>query len=170
MAQRRGTTTYGFARTSTLLQQRIRKASESRGFAQTRLLTHWEEIIGPDLAAITRPVDISYGRGGMGATLTILTTGAIAPMVEMQKVQIADKVNACYGYKAIARIRITQTAPTGFAEGQADFTHRAAKPAAKAPAPEVVRAASDLTRPVEDEGLRTALEKLAQNVITKGKR
>ena len=39
----------------------------------------------------------------------------------MQKVQLRERVNAVYGYNAIARIRITQTAAAGFSEGQADF-------------------------------------------------
>jgi protein-disulfide isomerase len=114
----------GFNRTSALLQPSIRRASESRGFAQTRLLTHWPEIAGESVAAIARPVDISYGRHGMGATLTLLTTGAQAPILEMQKESLREKINAVYGYNAIVRIRLTQTAPSGFAEGQADFTHR----------------------------------------------
>ncbi|MBT26349.1 MAG: RNA-binding protein, partial [Rhodobacteraceae bacterium] len=106
----RYSTTKGFARTSALLQSRIRKAGESRGFAVTRLLTHWPEVVGEDIAAIARPVDVKYGRsGGFGATLTLLTTGAQAPMLEMQKDQIRQKVNGVYGYNAIARIRITQT-------------------------------------------------------------
>ena len=37
----------GFMQTGGLLKTRIRSASESRGFAETRLLTHWEDIAGP---------------------------------------------------------------------------------------------------------------------------
>ena len=55
-----------FKRTATVLQSRIREISEGRGFAQSRVLTHWLEIVGADIAAITRPVEVSYGRGGMG--------------------------------------------------------------------------------------------------------
>ena len=102
---RHTSTTRGFSRASTLLQSRVRRASEGRGFAQTRLLTHWAEIAGQDIADNTVPVNISYGRGGMGATLTLLTTGAMAPMVEMQKEQIRERVNGVYGYNAISRIR-----------------------------------------------------------------
>ncbi|MCH2249176.1 MAG: DUF721 domain-containing protein, partial [Cognatishimia sp.] len=75
----------GFQRTSSLLRDRIRKAGETRGFAVTRVLTHWAEIVGQDMAAICKPVDVKYGRQGFGATLTVLTTGAQAPMLEMQK-------------------------------------------------------------------------------------
>ena len=115
---RHQSTTYGFSQTSRLLQGRIRTASEARGFAVTRLLTHWDEIVGQATAQIARPVNVSYGREGMGATLTILTTGSQAPMLEMQKEQIREKVNACYGYRAISRVRITQTAPTGLPKGK----------------------------------------------------
>ncbi|SEL29214.1 hypothetical protein SAMN05443999_104279 [Roseovarius azorensis] len=163
-------TTYGFKRTSALLQSSIRRASESRGFAQSRLLTHWPEVAGEEIAAISRPVEVSYGRQGMGATLTLLTTGAQAPMLEMQKEKLRERVNAVYGYNAISRIRITQTAPTGFAEGQADFTHRPRTATPEPPAPETVQAAATLTAPVADEGLRTALESLARNVLSKSQR
>ena len=167
MAQRRAPSK-GFTRTSSLLTQRIRKASESRGFAQSRLLTHWEEVVGADLASIARPVNVSYGRQGFGASLTILTTGANAPMVEMQKEQIRAKVNAVYGYNAISRVRITQTAPTGFAEGRAVFERPviAKKPEAS---PEIKQAAEQSAHGVQSDNLRAALERLGQNVLTKSK-
>ncbi|MDU8911777.1 DUF721 domain-containing protein [Aestuariicoccus sp. MJ-SS9] len=162
----RPSTTKGFARTASLLQGRIRRASESRGFAQARLLTHWAEIAGADIAAIARPVEISYGRGGMGATLTILTTGAQAPLLEMQKDALRERVNAVYGYNAVQRVRITQTAATGFAEGRVAFDHAPkAKPAD--PAPEIVERARQTAGDVRDDGLRAALERLATNVISK---
>lgn len=159
----------GFERTSSLLTARIRKAGEARGFAVTRLLTHWEEIAGPDTARIARPVKVSFGRsGGFGATLELLTTGANAPMLEMQKQKIREKVNATYGYAAISRIRITQTAPTGFAEGQAQFT-RPPKPAAPAPDPALAARARETAAGVGDPDLRAALEGLATNVLSRRK-
>ncbi len=166
----RRSTTKGFARSSTLLQDRIRKTSESRGFAESRLLTQWTEIVGEDIAAIARPVKVGYGRGGMGATLTLLTTGAQAPMLEMQKEQLRAKVNGVYGYNAISRITITQTAPTGFADGQVSFQHRAPKPVPRAPDPETLAEARRIAAPVADAGLRAALEALAQNVLSRSKR
>ena len=164
---RKTATTRGFARATTLMQTRIRNASEGRGFAESRLLTHWADIVGENVASCANPVNISYSRGGMGATLTLLTTGSMAPMLEMQKVQILEKVNACYGYRAIARVRITQTAPTGFADGRIAF-----KPAAKAPrAPdaETLTQARDVTTGIANDDLRTALEALAANVLHKNK-
>ncbi|MCT4554494.1 MAG: DciA family protein [Pelagimonas sp.] len=164
---KRGTTTYGFARTSKLLQEQVRKASESRGFAQSRLLTHWEEVAGADMAAISRPVNVSYGKGGFGATLTLLTTGSNAPLLEMQKEKLRARINAVYGYNAITRLRITQTAPTGFAEGQASFQHRPKRTAPKGPTPEQTAQAREVAQGVGDDDLRQALERLAANVLSK---
>lgn len=165
---RRQTSTYGFARTSKLLEQRIRQAGETRGFAVSRLLTHWDEIVGTDIAAVARPVDVKYGRGQLGAVLTVLTTGAQAPLLEMQKDRLREKVNACYGYNAIARIRITQTAPQGFADGQAVF-HARPKAAPAEPDPRTMAQASETARGVTDPDLRAALEALGRNVLSKSR-
>ncbi|RBO53652.1 DUF721 domain-containing protein [Rhodovulum sp. BSW8] len=159
----------GFERASALLEGRIRRVGEKRGFAVARLLTHWPEVVGDETARICRPVEVRYGRDGFGATLTLLTTGAHAPLLDMQKDALREKVNACYGYAAIARIRLTQTAPTGFAEGQATFAP-APKPPAPAPDPRTAAAASDLAVEVRDEGLRAALQDLGTRVLSRSKR
>lgn len=158
--------TRGFERTGKLLGSRIRKVGESRGFAVSRLITHWDEIAGEATAQISRPVEVSYGRDGFGATLTLLTTGANATMLEMQKEQLREKVNAVYGYAAISRIRLTQTAATGFAEGQAQFQTRG-KAEAPAPPPEIQAKAQDTAGAIKDDKLRAALEALAANVYTR---
>lgn len=155
----------GFERASGLVTTQVRGASESRGFAVSRLLTHWAEVVGPDIARISRPVNVSYGRG-FGATLTVLTTGAEAPMLDMQKAMIQERVNACYGYKAIHKLRITQTAATGFAEGRAQFDHA---PKAAEDLPEPPPEAKQAAENVADDGLRSALERLGANVLSKTK-
>ena len=152
-----------FRQAASLLGKEIREAGESRGFTVSRVLTHWSEIVGEELARSARPVEISYGREGLGATLTVLTTGAMAPIVEMQKPAIKDRVNACYGYAAISRVRVTQTSPTGFSEGRAEF--KAAPTALGAPSEQLKSKADALASQVEDNGLRSALSALAANVL-----
>lgn len=155
----------GWETASTLLADRIRKAGESRGFAVAKLLTHWDQIVGPELAAQTRPVKMGYSRDGLGATLTVMAQGAVAPLVEMQKTRIRDRVNACYGYAAVTRIAITQNSAAGFAEAQAPFA--AAPP--RAPDPAVQAAARESAGDVKDEGLRQALERLGTHILSRGK-
>ncbi len=156
----------GFERASSLVANRVRAGSESRGFAVSRLLTHWAEIVGPEVAEIARPVEVTYGRG-FGATLTLLTTGAQAPMLDMQKDRIRDRVNACYGYSAVQKIRITQTAATGFAEGQAVFEPA---PIAHPKQAEITPEARESAADVENAELREALERLGANVLSPAKR
>jgi hypothetical protein len=154
----------GFTRAASFMSHSIRSVSEQRGFAQSRILTHWEELVGADIAAMARPVKVSYSKGGFGGTLVILTTGAQAPLVEMQKETIRARVNSSYGYNAISRVSITQTAATGFAEGQATFLHKAVQDKEN-PSTEVVSQAKSATEHVQDAGLQRALMALAVNVL-----
>lgn len=111
---------------------------------------------------MARPSKVSYARGGMGATLTVLVEGARAPEVSMQLGQIRERVNACYGYNAISRVRITQTdrhAP-GLAEPSTAFVHDA-----PVPEPEPSRIAALGLDNVKDGELRAALESLGKNVL-----
>ncbi len=153
----------GAVHAATLLERRIREVGESRGFAVSRLLTRWEEVAGPEIAAIARPVEVSFARGGMGATLTVLTTGAQAPMLELQKERLREKVNACYGYQAIRRIRLTQTAPTGFIPAD-ELTAR--QPQESEADSRAIAAARAGTEGIGDVGLREALERLGTNVLS----
>lgn len=157
----------GFAQAGKLVERQIRAAGETRGFAVSRVLTHWAEIVGADLAALMHPVDVRYGRdGGFGATLTVLCSGARAPLAEMRKDEVRARVNAAYGYNAIARVRVTQTAPQGFAEGQAAFGLAKAS-VASGPSPALQALATASAAPVGDADLRAALESLALNVLSR---
>ena len=155
----------GFEPAFGLMKDQVRTAGETRGFAVARLLTHWAEVAGAELAAKTRPVKIGYGKGGMGATLTLLVKAAEAPMIQMALPQLKDRVNAVYGYAAVNHIHLTQTAAIGFAEGQAEFAP--APKVAKPLDPVVIARAQETAQGVADPGLRTALEQLAQNILTR---
>ncbi|MEP5759035.1 MAG: DciA family protein [Litoreibacter sp.] len=159
----------GFTAMSGLISNKVKRAGESRGFAVMRLLTHWKEIVGEDLSTMAHPVNVSYSRDGFGATLTVLCKGATAPIVQTMLPQIKDRVNACYGYSAISRVRITQTAPIGFAEGQMNFESKS-QWAPKEISEDVKHAAREVAGNVGNEDLRQALEKLAQNVLSRNAR
>ena len=154
----------GFLRTGGILSSQIRKASEKRGFVETRLLTHWAEFVGETIAKIAQPVKVSYAREGLGATLTILSTGANAPILQMQLPMLIERVNACYGYSAISNIRITQTAPVGFSENQKAFDHPKQAKALSS------QAAKDIDMTVENvsnQDLKDALARLGKNIKQK---
>ena len=158
--------TRGFAHAAALLAPDMRAAAEKRGFALARMLTHWTEIVGEDTARLARPVKMTYGRGSLGGTLVVLVPGAAAPMVQMQAERIRRAVNAAYGYAAVARVRLTQTAPEGhlgFAEAAPplDGTPPGTPDPARAEA-----AARDAAAGAADPGLRAALEALGREVLS----
>ena len=150
----------GFRSAATLVERRVRDAGQSRGFAVMRLLTHWPEIVGEELARMSRPGKVSHGKG-FGATLTLICQGAAAPLVQMQASRIVDKVNACYGYSAISHVRVVQTAAEGFAEPRAEYR------AAPRRDPAVEAEADDAAADVADPELREALRMLARNVLSR---
>lgn len=156
----------GFQTACSVLAKQVQKAAEGRGFAVTRLLTHWPEIAGEKLARQTRPVRISHSRGGLGATLTLLTTGPAAPMVEMQLPQLRERINACYGYSAIQKIALTQTAASGFAEGQAQFAP-APRHEARPPDPKAQAEAREVADRFEDPQLAEAMALLTLNISSR---
>ena len=154
----------GFVHAAGLMSGQMRKATGSRGFSQARLLTHWEEVVGPALAKITRPSKVSFAKEGFGATLTIFVNGARAPEVQMQLQDIRARVNACYGYNAISRVRISQVDRhgIGFAEDQADFTNDRPVPELSAEDEKALGLEN-----VIDDGLRAALLDLSKNVLSR---
>ena len=156
----------GFRQTGGLVARQIRRVSESRGFAETRLLTDWAAICGPELAAKVTPVRVHYGKGGLGATLIVLCDGARAPEVAMSAETIRARVNACYGYNAIVRGKITQpaagrAAPTGFSEDPPQFAGK--------PEPTRRPETEATVRPVADEALREALRTLGDNILSRSR-
>ncbi len=154
----------GFTHTGGLVSDRVRGVSEKRGFAQVKLLTRWTEIVGTEIATHARPVKVSYAREGFGATLTLLVDGAHAPEIQMRLHDIQQMVNACYGYNAISRIKLTQTATHGFAELSAEFTP---KPQQKPLRPEQADALHRDTSGIADDGLRASLERLGHSILTR---
>ena len=151
----------GFLRTGSVLSKQIRKASEKRGFVETRLLTHWAEFVGEATAKIALPVKVTYAREGLGATLTILSTGANAPILQMQLPAIIERVNACYGYSAISKVKITQTSPVGFGESQKPYD---APEPAKTLSTRAVKDIDSTVENVSNQNLKDALTRLGKNI------
>lgn len=128
------------------------------GFVQSSVVTRWPEIVGARLARATSPVGLRFPQGKKAdGTLTLAVSGAQAPLVQHVLPDIIARVNAFFGYAAVARIRIEQGRP--------------AKPVTKAPLPVVdadVPAATIPLSPglsaIADPELRTVLEGLATSL------
>ena len=156
---------HGFKKASVLLKKNIQKASESRGFAQSRVLTHWSEIVGEEISSVSIPTKVSYKTDGLGATLTILTSGSSGPILEMQKEFIRTKINAVYGYNAVQKIKITQSSPLALIRKNENPKSVISKK--NEPKVEISTSLEKAVNEIDDKNLRQALEELAINVFTK---
>jgi len=148
----------GFFSASDYVTKTVRKAGSSRGFAESRLLTRWDEIAGAEAAALCRPVRVSYAHREFGATLILWCEGARAPEVEMLTPRLIERVNAAYGYSAVSRIQITQS------ERPPEPRRRPGAPKRRPLTADEERQVEDLVSGVCDPGLKEALRRLGRNL------
>lgn len=142
-----------------------RKAFEKHGFSTVALLTDWAVIAGANLAAYAVPERLkwqknvdAYGavedgaQGRPGATLVLRVEGSRAIDVQMQARQIIDRINAYFGYRAVAELRLVQGPVASEQRGD----RRRPAPAPHPASPEVAG--------VADPGLREALARLEASI------
>ena len=98
-------------RLSTMIEPMVAPSANERGFAISRLISHWHDIVG-DTAAWCRPTDIHFPRGSRNnGTLKLQITSGRGPQAQAMSAQIIDQVNAAFGYQAVGRITLVQNLP-----------------------------------------------------------
>jgi len=143
---------------STAAKALVRPALNKRGFSEPRILTEWDSVVGASLAGLARPLRMSFAaREGMGGTLTIGVLGSRAVEAQHMIPQIAERVNGYYGHRAISRVKIEQI-------GAEAFEAATQKEESPAPCPEMRARLAEPISSVRDEGLRSALERLGDNI------
>ena len=151
----------GFSRVGDAAKALIRKPLAKRGFAHSTLLTEWDAVVGAQIADLVRPLRLSHAaKEGMGGTLTLGVLGVRALEAQHMEPAMIERVNAHYGYRAVARIRLAQLGPEAFAK-----TKVASSP--PQPTSEQEIAVKAAVTPVADDDLRGALERLGRNIATR---
>ena len=96
-------------RLSTMIEPMIAPSAKERGFAISRLISHWREIVG-DISEWCRPADIHFTHGSRNnGTLKLKITSGRGPQAQAISGQIMDSVNAAFGYQAVDRIILVQS-------------------------------------------------------------
>lgn len=147
-----------------------KKAFQKFGFPAAALLTDWEAIVGPQLAAFTNPEKVKWPKVSpdelsddkrpdceAGGTLLLRVDGPLAIELQHQSDQILDRINQYFGYRAIAALRILQ-APLN--EIRLD---QKPKPARK-PREVLSRERADDLAKIENPRLREALAGLSRRI------
>ena len=153
----------GFAPVAVAARDLIRAPMAKRGFAESRLLTEWDAVVGAAIAPLCRPLRLTHAaKEGFGGTLILGVTGARALEVQHLLPTVTERVNAHYGYRAVSRIRLQQI-------GAAAMARMVPPRRALEPLPDPGPAVQKAVSPVADPDLRGALARLGQNIATRSR-
>lgn len=157
----------GFQRAADTSRRAVEQIAGSKGFAEADVLMRWPEIVGEDLSTKCRPVKVSYGaKRSVAAELIVQTDSGRAPEIEHLGPVIVERVNSYYGYRAIRRLKVTQSTGLGRAVGFADDASKFQGPDAEPTQPDTKKAA-DMAKDIESPGLRAALTRMGANVLAR---
>jgi hypothetical protein len=139
----------------------VADAFAKQGFAAIEIVTHWEDVVGADLARRCEPIRLAFPRrddpSSVG-TLVIRAESAYAIEVQHLASVIIERVNRYFGWRCVGRISIRQ-GPV------------APKKHAPAPPPEpAAEAVAEVERglgPFEDKALQSSLARLG--ALVKGR-
>ena len=132
-----------------------------RGFSEAQLIAQWPAVMGENLARHMAPERISFARGGRrDGTLRVRVEPGFALEAQHREPQILERINAFFGYRAVARLALTQgPLPRG----------PAARPSSRTLGENERRSLDRRLADIEDPGLRDALRRLGEAVIGSGK-
>ena len=136
------------------------KLFQRKYIALGRIVTHWPEIMGPELAQKTQPLKINYRKAHKkgdknSATLQIAASSANASLLIMKKGVLLEKMNHIFGEEWITDIK---------------FVHLPANKAAKPKKPVVKKqitaeeknTLTSMLDVVEDDAMREKLERFGE--------
>lgn len=139
-------------------------AAKKRGFASVDLFAYWPDIVGPAYAEFTQPERLSWPRrledGGEAgfepALLIVRCEGPRAILLQHEEPTIIERINAIFGYRAVAKLRIVQ-------KPLEHLARPVVRQVEALPPDEEARLAADVAG-IEDEGLKQALIRLGRAI------
>jgi len=126
-----------------------------QGFTSCELVTHWEDIVGPEIAACAEPIRMQWTRASdpdesPPATLVLRVEGPAAIEIQHQSAVIVERVNRYFGWQALA----------GIALRQAPLARRRVKKARPRIDQDLAETIASQMTGIADDGLRAALGRL----------
>ncbi len=168
----RASKTFGARTVSSFVPRLTRKAFEKYGFASAALLTEWADIVGSEIASFTAPERLKWPRGveaygevedgaqgRPGATLVLRVDGSRAIELQHKAHQIIERINATFGYRAVAELRFIQAPLVNTAGPVGRWMPSPKEMVRREPAAPTAELAT-----IQDDALKAALAKLEGNV------
>lgn len=141
----------------------------ARGITIHRMITEWPHIAG-DAAAWSEPQNIKFPQNQQDeGILTVTVRSGRGPEIQMLETEIIRRCNQVFGYRAIARIVISQTAGTPLA---AQKSSPQPIPSTIKPDADTAQAFDDARQKIDPETspeLRKALDTLGKSLSGQGK-
>jgi hypothetical protein len=131
----------------------VTDAFAKHGFAAVEIVTHWEEVVGSELATRCEPLRLSFPRRDdpmSVGTLYVRAESAYAIEVQHLASAIIERVNRYFGWRCVGRISIRQGPVT---------PRKAPRPRVE-PAAEAVAALERELGTFEDPELQASLARL----------
>ncbi len=96
-----------------LLGSTLSDILKAQGFASTEIISRWADIAGPQIAAHSEPLKITWPRAAgteapQPATLVLRVEGPAALEIQHLSGIILERVNRFFGWQAVGRIAIRQ--------------------------------------------------------------
>jgi hypothetical protein len=131
----------------------VNAAFARQGFAAIEIITHWEDIVGPELAGRSEPLRLHWPRrdepDAVG-TLAVRVEGPYAIELQHLAPVVIERVNRYFGWRCVGRIALRQ----------GPVTPRPAPPTVREPDAAAVEATAQTLGNFEDVSLRDALARL----------
>ena len=80
-----------------------REAFARAGFADSALVLHWNEIVGPDVARMARPLKLV--ENAAGGVLTLKAEPAASVFLQHESRTLCERINSYLGREAVRRLR-----------------------------------------------------------------
>lgn len=131
-----------------------------RGFQDPALINQWETLAGSVLARHTSPEKITYPDGHRrdGTLHLIIDSSSLAIELQHLEPQLLERVNTFFGYRAVARLKITQ----GVIKERRRITPKDRPPLSE----DEARKLEQRTISIEDDDLRSALKSLGETIMS----
>ena len=139
----------------------VKPALGKRGFSEGQLVAQWADIVGADLARRMMPEKLTFPQGERrDGTLRLRVAPGFALEAQHREPQILERLNAFFGYRALARLMLIQ----GPLPTEAAVPPRRRRDLA----PNERAALAQRVAGIADNELRDALTRLGEAVIGTG--
>lgn len=136
----------------------------AKGMLEMEILSDWTAIVGEELAQYSLPQKISFRKDerSNGTLELLVLSGAFALEIQHRESQILNKINAYFGYDAVAKLKIIQNSgPENFL-----FTKKPIDNVKKnLVSPEEHNYITEIIKDVDNNELRRHLEILGEAVL-----